>query len=126
MKTVLIMMVCLVTQFSGVAFGLSSSDGFTVSGFVPVTMQVLIFPDFSSQDQSVSFTLREISNNREGYKVVMETDAVGATYNGVPIAIVNGQATLTHVTSQSESIDTLKKLKLSAKPSFIRINIFGS
>lgn len=108
--------ICFSFFASAQAYALGSSASFQVSGTVPVVLQASI-----ERTTDLSYTVREISNNRDGYMVKMETDAVSAKYNGENIQVVEGEAVLTQVASQDKSVDAFKKLVFKSKPTYVRI-----
>jgi hypothetical protein len=110
------MMICFSFFFSAQAYAIGSSASFRLTGTVPVVLRASI-----ERTNDLSYTVREISNNRDGYVVKMETDAVSAKYNGENIQVVEGEAVLTKVASQDQSVDTFKKLVFKSKPSYVRI-----
>ncbi len=71
----------------------------------------------------LTYAIHELSNNREGYAVTIETNAHSARYNNEPIEIIDGQATLTNVTSQTKSIDIVKELIFSTEPTYFQITM---
>lgn len=70
-----------------------------------------------------SCLVREVSNNRDGYTAILETDGIVGSYNGKKVIQAGGQVIVTQVNSQSESIDATKCLKFLSKPSYVRITM---
>jgi hypothetical protein len=103
---------------SHAVYALSSSSSFVVSGRVPVVLQANVV-----RANDLNYTIREVSNNSEGYTIIMQTDARSARYNGSHVSVVNGEAVLTQVFSQDKSVDALKKLVFTTKPTYVRIAI---
>lgn len=100
------------------AYAVGSSSSFAVSGVVPVVLQANVV-----RSTDLAYTVREVSNNREGYTITMQTDVSSARYNGTHVNVIDGQAVLTQVISQDKSVDALKKLVFSTKPTYVRIAI---
>jgi uncharacterized protein (UPF0332 family) len=103
---------------SAKAYALGTSSNFRVSGTVPVVLQTSI-----ERTNDLSYTVREVSNNREGYVVTMETDVPTAKYNGENVRVVDGQVILTQVVSQDKSVDASKKLVFKSRPTYVRISV---
>jgi hypothetical protein len=95
-----------------------SQASFLVTGRVPVIGRVNL-----KRLNKLTYAIQEVSNNTEGYAVTIETNARGAQYNNKPIEIVDGRATLTNVTYQDKSIDTVKKLIFSNEPAYVQITM---
>jgi hypothetical protein len=97
-----------------------ANDQFTVSGTVPLVMRASLT---QSPSNPLVYSVHEVSNSPTGYTVILNTDATSAKYNGSTINVVDGQAIITQITSQSKSIDILKELSFTSPPTYININI---
>lgn len=117
-QTFMKLIAVLALLVSSSAYAVSSSSSVVISGTVPIILQANMV-----RSTDLAYTIREVSNNREGYTVTMQTDARSARYNGAPVRVVDGQAVLTQVISQDKSVDALKKLVFSTKPTYVRIAI---
>jgi hypothetical protein len=118
-SVILIRLSAILIVFTGAAvFAGTSSSSLTVTGIVPVILQVNI-----TRSSNLTYTVRETSNDPDGYRVTLQTDAPRAHYDGAIVKIIDGQAILTQVSSQDKSVDALKKLVFLSEPSYIRIAI---
>jgi hypothetical protein len=101
MKYLIILFFSLNTQAS------QSTSQFTVSGNVPVVVKA----DITPTSNPLIYLIHEISNNPNGYVIILHTDT---TDNGMIIS---------NILSQDKSIDNTKELKLTSLASYVSITV---
>lgn len=96
----------------------SSQASFSVSGRVPVILKVNL-----SKKTDLSYTVNTISNNPEGYTLLLKIDAPLVYFENKKLLVQNGEVILSQINSQTESINSFKNLKFEKTPSKIEVSI---
>lgn len=115
-KKILVLLVLFVFKHNALA--LQSSATLTLVGQVKVVAQAQL-----KRLNKLNYKVHELSNNREGYSVMIETNARSVRYDNKLIDIVDGQATLTQTHSQTQTIDTIKDLIFTTEPTYVQITM---
>lgn len=85
-----------------------------ISGTVPLIVQCLI-----TQLSPTTYTVKEISNSRDGYQVMLSTDTSGA-YSGSSFA-PGEDIVITDISQQDVSLQGIKTLIFTKPPSLVMI-----
>lgn len=84
-----------------------------VQGTVPLVVNLEI-----KKLNETRYEITETSNCRNGYKVIVYTDATVVTYNDIKRRVTDGQVTITSVEKQDQGVIVKKILKIKSKTPF--------
>lgn len=92
-----------------------------IYGNVPVIVRA----DILQKNFNV-YDVHEVSNDSNGYVVMIYTDSSSVTYDGVVVQINSNTAVITNVYSQQSTIDIHKQLILTSPVTFVRISAIAN